>query len=456
MTSESDSRQTRNLSRGGKAPTCRRKKTESRYRQYADDLATLSRAATVLAEFSPSQDIYQLIAELAKRLVKEARLVIVSSYSEDTGLFRVQAILTTQMDVDVVSRILGRDPVGLAVPISSDARTALTSGALQKAPRGIYDLAGGLIPESTAREIEKDYDFGSAYAMGFFWQETLYGSINIVMASGCDIQDPGIVETFVHQVAVALQRKQATDDLARAKNELEIRVKERTAELSQAYRQMRYYARRVTEAHEEERTHISRELHDEIGQVLSYLVLQLDHARKQRPDSVGQAIDEAKTTTIEAIRIVRDLSQALRPPMLEAGLVPALEELMRKFSEKSGINAAFNDGGIPPLTPQMNLALYRITQEALTNVIRHASASEVRINLSSKDGNIVLRIEDNGTGFDTKNQRQTTGLQAMRERASSLGGNLSVQSNPGSGTCISATFPCGKAENDQICNNRRS
>ena len=179
--------------------------------------------------------------------------------------------------------------------------------------------------------------------------------------------------------------------------------------------------RRALLAQEAERARIAGGLHDEVGQVLTGVLLQLE--------SEGRS-EETKAAVRQALEEVRRIARELRPEMLEhLGLVSALTELSRKFAEQSGlaIERHFADD-LPPLSDEAELAVYRIAQESLTNVARHAEASHVEVTLQRGAGSVVLRVVDDGRGLDeTAALNGHDGLRGMRERAVLVGGALAVK-----------------------------
>ena len=179
--------------------------------------------------------------------------------------------------------------------------------------------------------------------------------------------------------------------------------------------------RRALRAQEAERTRIARGLHDEVGQVLTGVLLQLE--------SEGRS-EETKAAVRQALEEVRRIARELRPEMLEhLGLVSALTELSRKIAVQSGlrIERRFADD-LPPLSDEAELAVYRVAQESLTNIARHANASRVEVALQPGAGSVVLRVVDDGRGMDdTAVLNGHGGLRGMRERAVLVGGALAVK-----------------------------
>jgi len=202
--------------------------------------------------------------------------------------------------------------------------------------------------------------------------------------------------------------------------------------------------RRVVEAQELERRRLARELHDETGQALASILLGLK-ALEEKADDEGarSSIRELRELVVATLQDVRRLAVELRPSALDDfGLVPALERLAASFAEQSDIfvdfQAALADERLPD---EAETALYRIVQESLTNVVKHARAQRVSILLTRTNGSVKAVVEDDGKGFDPKKETGGFGLVGMRERLALLGGRLAIESAPGAGTTIAAEVP---------------
>jgi two-component system sensor histidine kinase UhpB len=185
--------------------------------------------------------------------------------------------------------------------------------------------------------------------------------------------------------------------------------------------------RRVLAAQEAERSGIARDLHDEVGQVLTGVLLQLNSIAEEAPEHRNE-LDEARLAVRRALDEVRRISRELRPEMLEQlGLVSALTELSRSFARVSGIHVDHDfPSELPKLAPEVELAVYRIAQESLTNVARHADASRVTIVVDPGRHSVVLRVADDGRGF-ADSPVEHGGLRSMRERALLVGGALAIK-----------------------------
>ncbi|HLG72829.1 MAG TPA: GAF domain-containing protein [Chloroflexota bacterium] len=205
-------------------------------------------------------------------------------------------------------------------------------------------------------------------------------------------------------------------------------------------------SRRLVDLQEYERRAIALELHDEVGQGLTAARLLLQAARREPDRKVREGrLDEACATLDESISQVRGLSLDLRPPMLERfGLAPALEGYFERYTARTGIQVEFAHAGLKARpSPGLAMAMYRIVQEALTNVARHAHTDRVEVGIWSTDRQVWVHVADEGAGFDPAllDEEPSTGLTGMQERAELLGGELTIDSAPGSGTRLLARLP---------------
>ena len=203
---------------------------------------------------------------------------------------------------------------------------------------------------------------------------------------------------------------------------------------------------RVIQMLEEQSRRIAHAVHDEAGQLLATVFIRLDQAANELPPSFGGCFQEIRQM-LELIELqLRDLSHDLRPMVLtDLGLVPALQCLIDKVSRRSGLAVTLICSVPHRLPPAIETALYRIVQESLTNVAKHAHASQVEIRLSEEG---ELSICDDGVGFDLNEVRSrmgtpSLGLVGIRERTESVGGTLSIHSQPGKGTTLLIEIPWG-------------
>lgn len=201
-------------------------------------------------------------------------------------------------------------------------------------------------------------------------------------------------------------------------------------------------SRRLVEIQENERLYISRELHDEAGQVLTSLLVDLRLLEKNasQPDAILKIVAEMERSLNDVIENLHRMAMALRPASLDhVGLVAALRQHVEMVGEKHGIRASFrSSGGIERLPANVETVLYRTVQEALTNVVRHAQATRVDVVLMVRDEKLVIIVEDDGVGFDPNHVSTDDhlGLFGLRERTEMIGGTLAIESAPGKGTTI--------------------
>jgi signal transduction histidine kinase len=226
------------------------------------------------------------------------------------------------------------------------------------------------------------------------------------------------------------------------------RLIERVAESERRFRRI---SRGVLRLQEEERSRISRDLHDGIGQLLTALKIQLELLESEAAGLQGVAarIASAREIADTALDEVRQLSHVLRPQMLdELGLEPTLRWLARTFQKRTGIEVevAFEGEGQRG-GPELETLVYRVVQEALTNVARHSGAGTAAVTISWGSESLVVRIEDRGTGFQSeallsaRDEERGFGIRAMKDRVEFMNGRFSIRSGPGKGTVVEAEIP---------------
>jgi PAS domain S-box-containing protein len=207
---------------------------------------------------------------------------------------------------------------------------------------------------------------------------------------------------------------------------------------------LKFLSRRLMEVQELERRNIALELHDEIGQVLTGLKLTLEMGSRLPHNQIGRSLEQAQGLVNELMARVRKLSLDLRPAMLDdLGLLPTLLWHLEHYTAQTQVRVNFKHSGLEKrrFTPEVETAAYRMVQEALTNVARHAEVEEATVQLSTHQQTLVIEVEDRGKGFDTESvlaAGETSGLAGMRERAGLLEGRLTIASRPGAGTRLTA------------------
>jgi signal transduction histidine kinase len=216
--------------------------------------------------------------------------------------------------------------------------------------------------------------------------------------------------------------------------------------LKKSYEEIRLLASNIENIREQEKIKIAREIHDELGQQLTGLKMDVSWLSKKL--SPGDVVLQQKTKEIlalldETVKSVRRIASELRPGLLDdLGLVAAMEWQSEEFEKRSGIQTHFNSSVNDAIIPSnLSTGFFRIYQESLTNVARHAHAHEIVATLEKKNDELILRINDDGKGFDAKEieNKKTLGLLGMKERTMMMGGKYEIVSKPGRGTTVTVS-----------------
>jgi signal transduction histidine kinase len=335
--------------------------------------------------------------------------------------------------------LIAADSVTIALPHADGLRIEAAAGP------GAENAVGLSIPErsKTMRVLERkhseridsvpdDPEIDQETARRLQMRTALYvplvlrgEAIGVITAQDKQGADPRFSAEDVRLAEVFAQRATVAVDLSR--------------------RVARDALRRVVSAQEQERRRLARELHDETGQALTSILLGLRTVEEAGGEAeMRAAVGEVRDLVRSTLQDVRRLAVELRPKALDDfGLVAALERLAESFTEQTGIAIAFQSL-LPSarLTPEIETALYRIVQESLTNIVKHAQAHSVSIVLGRKSDSVSVIVEDDGVGFDPDRTREGgLGLIGMRERVSLIGGRLTIESRPGAGTAFVAEVP---------------
>ncbi len=299
--------------------------------------------------------------------------------------------------------------------------------------------------ELTVRDALLDENLQSAVSVPLLFQDEALGVVNLILAERETIDDKDYDTLLSIGKTIGLAIVNARH-VARINSEVEVRTRAEEA-LGRSESQLRALASRLQEVEEVERKALARELHDRVGQNLTGLNINLNIVRKQLSGEslkhVAARMDDSMNLVEETTARIRDVMAELRPEVLDDyGLIPALKWYVERFAERTGLAAVVQGGELPVRMPEaVESALFRITQEALTNVAKHAEARKVTLSFEEAEGLFSLTISDDGKGFDMTALKNSGtlkgwGVLTMQERAQALDGQVRVDTAPGKGTRV--------------------
>jgi len=370
-------------------------------------------------------------------------------------------------------RMLGRQPEWDQFPSS-----VIVSRTLKETPPIIGDFLS--VEHHKPMKMEPDLDFsleGRIYRGGFVPLYDVGGTENGEIVTLFDVTEQvtnahnailviSIISLIIGSVLfisfytilgrVERHLKKSRLSLIEAHNDLETKVEERTAELVKANRELQDLSAHLQSVREEERTNVAREIHDELGQLLTATKIELGNLNAELPQDKNLLIE--KTESIAkiidtGIQTVKKISSNLRPGILDVlGIVPAIENHAEEFQKLTGITCdVIADAEEVALDKNSSIAIFRIFQEALTNVARHANATRIKTDLKKESNSLILRISDNGKGIAKEkiSSSESLGIIGIKERAQSMGGRLKIDSIEGQGTTITVSVPLPQLEQNQ-------
>jgi signal transduction histidine kinase len=396
-----------------------------------------------------------------------------------------QALARVRTNV-LLGSIFLRDAIidSVAPAAAAESRREYYSGELTRLRREVEQLLASYIPEVEARDREhwgrlqvELGDYWASREVAFSDDQRSAGQAAVLLRSRVVPRRNSILQILDQLAAlqsVSLQRHQEEADRlyrqARARllsvgattllialvvaisasrhvSRLQRQIERARGAEQQNREDLERLSARLVGAQEQERRRLARELHDEVGQALTAVKMDIGIAlRSEVAPRVREALQDARDTAEGALRGVRDLSQLLHPSMLDDfGLPATLTAYLRNFAHRTGIRAQLAETIDARLPPQVELCVYRIVQEALSNVAQHSEATACTVSLSAGGGLLRLLVEDNGRGLTTAPAdippRRGLGLIGMRERAQALGGTFAIGDRPGGGTQIEVTLP---------------
>jgi signal transduction histidine kinase len=389
----------------------RRKATETIQRRYAD-LSTLNNATRSFLGNLDNVNIFQMIADMAVHQLglNAAWVESISSDEADSQVLASKGI--TDVDIrNAQTNWKTRHPIGSPqasrIIFPPDGRAKRKVAAEKYRVQGIFPLAIGNQPLGFLNVLSTQKSF-------FTSDRQL------------------LIQSFTNLAAVAIQNNYLFDSVRKGNEQLHA--------LSQ----------RLMKAQEDERLHLSRELHDESGQLLAAMMVQLGVLEHDatRSKEMAKRVQELKRITTDIQTNLHKLAVNLRPASLDhLGLVTTLQQYVADFSRQHGIKVDFEAVGLERsrLPIEVETAVFRIVQESLTNVILHAKATRIDVLLSRRNGRLVAVVEDDGIGFmpTSPDVGEHIGLFGMRERIEMLGGAFTIETAPGKGTTVKVEVPCG-------------
>ncbi|MDH4217885.1 MAG: ATP-binding protein [Candidatus Aminicenantes bacterium] len=370
-----------------------------------------------------------------------------NSFDEASNNFCVRAVKGIGKHMDKVLKMLGKHPVGLITPINDEAREGLTSRRLKKVSGGLYELSVGAIPKATCNAIEKLLNLGDTYAIGFSWKGRLFSSATILMRKGIELGNPSIVETFVRQASIALQRRQAEEALQRANEELEIRIKKRTEELAKSNKELQLEIAERKKAEEqlrvslEEKEVMLREIYNRVKNnmqiVSSLLRLQSRYIKNKKLLEIFKVAH----TRIKSMALVheglyrsRDLARidfSDYVKKLTTHLFSVYSRVSKNINPKLEVGKIYFD---------INTAIPcgLIINELVTNSLKHAfpgrESGEICVKIDKNLDKYTMIVKDTGKGFPKDEDflmTKTLGMQLVTDLVKQLNGTIHLDRKDG-------------------------
>ncbi len=419
-------------------------------RRVTDDVQKVVRVYGMIQDITAQQLIEQQLTRSIRQreMVSDLAQTVAATLDKRQIYERVASILRPLIEADAVA-IFERDGEYLAIQ-RADAATEEQAEKLAGVRVPIVNTVAGEVWESGHSVLRHASDFDHLVhanvreALGYMprsiisvpmhWQGERLGVVQAyhTTVTAFDDEDRQLLDIVAVWLAIALINARLLETQRAARREAE-RQSERLQVLT----------RRILSAQEDERRRIARELHDEAGQALAVLKMNLSLLRNDIHDPVLKTrVAEILDLTGQTAKNVRLLAHNLRPPSLDAfGLVHTLEELCRKFANHTQLQLDFHADPLPPLSTDFNIVCYRFVQEALANVAKHANATEINVSIQNIGNTLVIEVRDNGEGFDVNKARSGIGFLGMTERLELLDGILEVESQRGQGARVVARVP---------------
>ncbi|OHD73594.1 MAG: hypothetical protein A2V99_18845 [Spirochaetes bacterium RBG_16_67_19] len=406
------------------------------------ELRYLNRFTMSAGRIQEQDRLCQLAARMVRSMIPKS-YVVISFTDSSLGGPRVRAVAGMGRQAGIIQELLGREPtqVGSSLATMGDEarrmRKLFLSGRLERIPGGLQTVADGMLPRETCQALTERLGIQTVYSLGLALRQEIVGGLTILLPSGQNLQHASAIEAIGRHLSELLHRIQAEEAVR------------------QSERRYQALLRRITNLREEQNSSISRELHDDLGQSLTALAMDISLLKQdtQAPDSGGKekpiaaTIQDMHSIVLEMVGKVRNIASLLRPPALDSlGLLEALESLLVEIGKRSDAAVHFHANVQRLDLPEQHLLpLYRTIQEALTNCARHSRAGKISVSVRREKSSLRIMVQDNGVGFDC-NQAQgagALGIMGMREHMHSCGGEVTIRSARNKGTAVRIRIPCG-------------
>lgn len=390
---------------------------EQKIGRFSSDMAFLSRTAMGFIDLPAHLDIYEYIARSLEELLPGFR-ILVTEFDPEDGTTVVRAVAGERGVVDSVMKLLGRSPVGLRTPMPAEHRKELLRQRVQIGPNGFYELSGRTLPELVCRAIDRLLDIGTVYGMGFARQDILYGNVLLIAPRGSSLEDTSIIEAFVQQASVALQRHRAETELARSLREKEFLLRE-----------------------------LQHRVKNSLAMITSLVNLEINRTHSEELGApLGRIRD--RIATLSGLYALLHHSQGGDRIRLDSYIEQIVRSLVRTHIEEgTGISLHFSmaQAGIDF---KRAASLGIIVNELVTNSIKHAFAGErggtLRITLELAESTLLLGVADDGPGlprdFDIS-ASPGLGLGLVRMLARQLRGDMELSRDKETRFSVRVPFP---------------
>ena len=406
-----------------------RVQAQTELKQRLVEQETLFAIGRLISSSLQVDEVMQLVAEYMARLM-DAACCVISDWDPQAATLTVRAswVRPGQVGLDSLT-----DDIGQPYPLSS--RRVAAKAIRSRKPFVAYENSPEL--DLQDRQCLMLHHWSGVAGIPIVVLERVIGLAEVYLAQDArpfTHHDLRLLQSLVDQVAVAINNARLFSV-----------VQDNEAA-------MRDLSLRLINAQEQERRRVAQELHDELGQLLTALKITVDLARRRLPDEatlLRQRMDEAIALTDTVLTNVRTITVDLRPTLLDdMGIVPTLRWYLKRFAQRTGIQVQLEAPELSRrLQPEIETTIYRGALEALTNVARHAQASQVQVRLACSGGTVTVSIKDDGRGFDVEawsrrqDEQPTLGLAGIQERVMLLNGHVTIEAPPGEGTRIEIALP---------------